>query len=82
MKKLRLELDALAVESFATDAGAERMGTVRGHYNTELDCTLDRESCKVSCDPCYTCATSCAGGPICDCMRTGCPNATVCCANV
>ena len=32
MEKLRLDLDALAVESFDTDrAGAAERGTVRGH---------------------------------------------------
>jgi len=31
MKKLRLEMDALRVESFATAAGAREAGTVHGH---------------------------------------------------
>ncbi len=31
MKKLTLEVDALAVESFATGNSAEVRGTVRGH---------------------------------------------------
>jgi len=31
MKKLKLDLDELAVETFATDHGVERRGTVGGH---------------------------------------------------
>ena len=31
LKKLKLDLDALAVESFATDRGAAARGTVRAH---------------------------------------------------
>jgi len=35
MRKLRLQLEDLAVESFQTDKGGKRSGTVRG-YLTEL----------------------------------------------
>lgn len=32
MRKLKLDLDTLKVDSFATDADAEGPGTVHGHY--------------------------------------------------
>jgi hypothetical protein len=60
MRKLRLELDALRVESFPTDgpdAGAR--GTVRG-----ADMLRTREA---YCTNGETCKTSCAGGPHCLC---------------
>lgn len=40
MKKIRLDLDQLAVESFATSlAGRAGMGTVRAHIDSNLDYT-------------------------------------------
>jgi hypothetical protein len=58
MKKLRLELDELRVESFETVAPARSRGTVRGQDATENTwCGQD------SCDgTCYT-----------DCWGLGCP---------
>lgn len=48
MKKLRLNQDDLRVESFRTEPGAERRGTVLGHsYMT----------CYETCDPWYFCRT-------------------------
>jgi len=49
MKKIRLNLDMLTVETFATtkDEGAER-GTVRGHYEITgygCDTVSEREQC-------------------------------------
>lgn len=38
MKKLRLNLDRLAVESFATGADDGGKGTVRGLQDTECSC--------------------------------------------
>lgn len=55
MKKLRLELDALAVESFATGAGpGDRLGTVRGAAVARCN------TCANDCDP-LTCGPSCIG---------------------
>lgn len=48
MKKLRLTLDALTVESFAAEMQAEERGTVAGHDATEIN-------------TCDTCFNSCAG---------------------
>ena len=59
MKKLRLDLDRLQVETFATDAEelAER-GTVHGMNHT-------REYLCTKADTCRN--TSCLGGPQCTC---------------
>ena len=46
MEKIRLDLDALEVDSFATDApGADAKGTVRAHAATR--------------EPAYTCGYTC-----------------------
>lgn len=39
MRKLRLELDSLTVDSFAASAGDPRGGTVQGHLATEFVCS-------------------------------------------
>lgn len=76
MGKLRLEIEMLAVESFVTLAGDRNgLGTVRGREHT-----IEKNTCVVSCDPCATCDTSCAGGPICDCLPSGCPSCQTSCA--
>ena len=81
----KLNLEALAVESFATmpEPGAER-GTVRGHDCVSCGCSLgpnDVYTCDKSCDPCATCDTSCAGGPFCDCLPSGgCESCATSCA--
>ncbi len=75
MSKLRLELDALKVESFGTPAGpGGAAGTVRAHAGGRIDAeaeavaittpprTMDPscfETCKASCYG--TCAASCLG---------------------
>ena len=41
MKKLRLDVEHLAVESFATAGAAGAHGTVRGHAATD-DCAVTR----------------------------------------
>ena len=75
MGKIRLDVDALRVESFETSAGAAPRGTVRGHGDTlaydrcdtnEANCTLycpggsGGASCDGSCDSCYGCGTDTA----------------------
>lgn len=72
MKKLRLEMDALRVETFAIDSAPVGKGTVQGHAT--LACTRPvqcgdsegvtcdgRVSCggEVTCNAEYTCALSC-----------------------
>lgn len=85
MKKLRLDLGTLAVESFGTTPGAgARAGTVRGREDCpSCGCSLgaaDVVTCDPSCDPCATCDTSCAGGPYCDCLPSGCASCETSCA--
>ncbi len=88
MRKLRLDVDSLGVESFATASHAAAPGTVRGAEGTYTP----EDTCATSCAggpycdcvpvserPCDTCATSCAGGPYCDCLPSGCPVVSVCC---
>jgi hypothetical protein len=41
MKKLRMSLDDLAIESFATDGVDADTGTVLGHDATETHCTAN-----------------------------------------
>ena len=54
MNKLRLDVDGLRVESFATQAAALACGTVRGH-----DDTMETENCTIDYDTCLlaTCLT-------------------------
>jgi len=80
MKKLRLDVESLGVDSFATAAEGGPVGTVRGAGETEI-CSAGPVTCHPTADPCDTCATSCAGGPWCACLPSGCPKETVCCAN-
>jgi hypothetical protein len=59
MKKLRLELESVTVESFATtERGRSRAGTVRGHDWTEWCHEHTRLPCggtEVPTDPCNGC---------------------------
>ena len=55
MKKLKLDVDALAVESFdAGDGQAQQRGTVRGHFSYLIECppnpTLPVGACSTRCD--------------------------------
>jgi len=60
MAKLKLDLDALEVESFGTDTADRARGTVHGNSTiSELPCTLD------------TCHHSCGWSEI-DCWTQGC----------
>ena len=73
--KLTLKLEALQVDSFDTlPVGEGGRGTVLGNA------AAITQTCRVSCDPCATCDTSCAGGPFCDCMPSGCPSCQTSCA--
>ncbi len=70
MKKLKLELDALQVESFRTGAARNADGTVRGHvyewerYEWGWEDAVNRPAPTVGCsDGCtHTCGS---GGPVC-----------------
>lgn len=83
MRKLRLDPDTLAVESFQPAALRVPAGTVHGRDDgpsAPNDCATADATCAVSCDPCATCDTSCAGGPFCDCLPSGCESCLTSCA--
>jgi hypothetical protein len=78
MRKLRLEIDALAVESFDTHAVAEGAGTVRGMASYPDGCFPPSDSQDPFLDTCgyatcagNTCWYSCNG--TCNCGTVGCP---------
>ena len=54
MKKLRLDLDRLSVESFPTAAGTEARGTVAAHEGTPT-CTLQPSFGDTACDLTWHC---------------------------
>jgi hypothetical protein len=67
MKKLKLELDELQVESFQTERGMVQRGTVKGNapptsFCTEyIDCTWDF-GCETQLASCEGTCNTCAGG--------------------
>jgi hypothetical protein len=78
MKKMKLDCEALEVESFGTGKPAGEQGTVHGHATQWVTCP-GRETCgrDETCagtsaptgDTCYTCLQSCV---IEYCTSTGC----------
>lgn len=91
MRKLHLDLDALAVDSFATAPGADRRGTVHGADGIIIEdeivlqpaLTL-RDSCMIDVcanswqSGCLTCQVSCFGS--CDCLTPRCGETDGCTA--
>jgi hypothetical protein len=77
MRKLKLAIDDLAVESFDTSAADRGKGTVRGHDNheTRLSCRGDNSCLETGCDTCdnsldyctcrcsYDCTAECPPAP-------------------
>ena len=62
MRKLRLELDALIVESFAPADGTGGRGTVHGHVSLYWeDCQYVSETCDGAGWPCGPTEQSCGG---------------------
>ena len=83
MKKLRLELEQLSVESFHVDPTVAALGTVRANVWTDICSALLLGTCDYSCNEtcaasCRTCAETCATCPI-SCANTQC--AATYCAN-
>jgi len=67
MKKISLDLDALQVDSFATDAPLPEQGTVQGHADTFfLPCQTGTcgFSCGLTCGFGSTCLNQCPTGPV------------------
>ncbi|HYR09772.1 MAG TPA: hypothetical protein VEQ60_18495 [Longimicrobium sp.] len=68
MKKMKLSLEQLAVDSFDTSAAPAKRGTVFGEQCTcPTNCTCPcmgtcAESCNGTCDYHYTCPATCYGG--------------------
>lgn len=81
MRKLGLNLDALVVQSFATEEVDARRGTVRGMDSA----SVDQDTCN-TCDRCtdvdtcaagtcaVSCVASCASCPV-SCNPAQCPSA-------
>lgn len=73
MKKLSLDIDALAVESFDTTGDAAlRAGTVRGHGFTETTCGQFICDCPTGSGD--TCQPELCGGETDDCTAGTCPS--------
>lgn len=73
MKKLSLDLDDMALDSFETVTGDEKpRGTVRAHASDVTSCiTWDYETCHWSCQ--QTCGDSCGGTCVFEtCYNPGC----------
>jgi hypothetical protein len=51
MKKLMLDLDMLAVDSFATGDAADGRGTVRGHDTRFTEFCNTKKTCGSTCAP-------------------------------
>ena len=88
MKKLKLDVDAIAVETFATATSAARQGTVRGLETnvTSFGCcrwSVDGGAyCTYDCGGgtgphCNTAAVTCEYGPTMNPMDTQCLDATM-----
>jgi len=61
MKKLRLDIETLGVQSFTTHATESRGGTVRGYGYSE-GCPSARPSEMIGCDPYAPTSTGCSTG--------------------
>lgn len=71
MKKLRLDVESLHVESFATDEGSGSRGTVHGR-SAATGITLCLPGCTTSPgDPGESYDDSCGGGESCSCPGPG-----------
>lgn len=58
MKKLRLDLDNLAVESFPTASRVDERGTVAAHAATLPGCTLQPSFGNTACDLTWHCTVA------------------------
>ena len=79
MRKMKLDVEQLAVESFATAESLNALGTVRGNgvlIGDAITVPIDTPNCSADsmCDTCkYSCIDSCTPQPTCDsCFVTRC----------
>jgi hypothetical protein len=69
MKKIRLDLDGLTVETFATTKDDEaRRGTVRGHLSAYYELCQPGDTWQASC----TCEATCNAATCYNCGSAGC----------
>jgi hypothetical protein len=61
MRKMRLQLDALVVESFAPAGLPQGRGTVHGHASLYWEDCYDSETCAGAGQPCDPTDQSCGG---------------------
>jgi hypothetical protein len=61
MRKVRLELDTLVVETFAPAEARTERGTVRGHASLYWEDCYQTETCDPAVYPCGPSQQSCAG---------------------
>lgn len=79
MRKVKLDMDSLAVESFATTGGAEGRGTVHGRAEASGDClrTLYQAQCisltgDLECQCVHTEANQYSCGAVCEGTENDC----------
>lgn len=73
MRKLRLDMDNLVVESFEIDGVQSRRGTVMGRANTD-SCSVEWGLCPNPCDTIHAFCTQqgCYNTMVCDTNETAC----------
>jgi hypothetical protein len=69
MRKLKLDLDALAVESFAPSKSANGAGTVRGYLTAYYELCYPDQTWEQSC----TCEPTCNAQTCYQCASAACP---------
>ena len=62
MRKLRMDLDALSVETFEIDRAEPVRGTVQGHWSQVGTCDAVVATCQVNGTCAFTCGVRCGSG--------------------
>jgi len=61
MKKIRMDLDDLDVQTFETGTAEPALGTVRGHWSQLGTCDAFVATCQVNGTCAHTCGRKCTG---------------------
>ena len=61
MRKIRLELESLEVETFSTAEAQPPRGTVRGHWSQLGTCDAVVATCQLNGTCAWTCGSRCTG---------------------